>query len=141
MDMRVNGNHRLAEGKGQHDVSAFSADAGKRHQPLSITWHDLAMLFDERLAKALQITRLRIVEPSWLDRSRDHLVIERKNAGRRVRKRTTRFSLSLYCCPGFVRKGDRRRGRERRRDHPSLWASLGRVVMPSSGVRTAHRSR
>jgi len=31
--MSINRDHRLAEGKRQHDISAFPADAGKLHQP------------------------------------------------------------------------------------------------------------
>lgn len=90
MDMGVDRSDGLAEGEGQHDIGAFSADAGQRHQPLAITRHPRIVLVDERPAEPLQVAGLHIVEAGGPDRRGDRLVIERQDTARRVGEREER---------------------------------------------------
>lgn len=79
-DMRIDGDRRLPERLGQHDIRRFTTHAGKLFQMISVAGDRAVVLVDEDLRKGENVAGLHspktdcpYVAPYFLFTQRDHL--------------------------------------------------------------------
>ena len=112
--MRVDRDHRLAEGDVEHDIRGLAADARERRQFLARARHVSAMPFDQQSRQGDDIFRLGAVEADRFDQVAHALLAKRRHLGGRVGLREERWSRFVDPCIGRLRgqhDGDEQRER------------------------------
>ena len=125
-DVRVDRDHRLAEGGVEHDVGGLASDARQRLERLAVARHLAAVLAHQDLGERDDVLRLVVEKAERADVRNEAVDAEPRDRGRRVRLREELRGGLVHALVGRLRgEHDRDQQLERRASTRARWWASG----------------